>query len=458
MAAEHGYLEVLQYLHEYGCPWYSNACEMAAKHGHLEVIRYLHEHGCPWTSRACTAAAKGGHLAVLRYLHKTGCRLENGPIYRLAVQHRQLEVLWYLKDHGLLPDDSWEIKEAVRKGDLEAIEFLHTSGYKLNLVGEVMSIAVECGRLEVVKYLHERGCPLLEDMCRKAAGSGNLNVLRYLRQHGCGWNIEWCAESAVQHGRLNVLKYICEYVCAQKPARLRSVLKACIRATVPTTETWWYRLFGDCRRPANTVGDRSAMSQVFVVPNDDLDMVKYLCTKIISGNSATNASSCWLSDMFEYIAARGNLKILQCLIDRLQQYDQKGAHAWDPDACALAAACNNRVDVLEYLRDRHGCSERDKNLFENAIAYGSLRVIKYLHEHGCPWDANACTVAVEKGRLDVLKYLHEHGCPWDVHACIAAVKKCRPEFFICNLERIRSAILEYLHNQENHLRDMSQCA
>ena len=40
-------------------------------------------------------------------------------------------------------------------------------------------------------------------------------------------------------------------------------------------------------------------------------------------------------------------------------------------------------------------------------------MVRYAHEHGCPWDSNTCSYAAGAGHLEVLRYAHEHGCPWD---------------------------------------------
>ena len=65
---QNGHLEVLQYLHENGCPWNQNACLYAAKYGHLKVLEYLHQNGCPWDEEACLKASKSnGHLTVAKW-------------------------------------------------------------------------------------------------------------------------------------------------------------------------------------------------------------------------------------------------------------------------------------------------------------------------------------------------------------------------------------------------------
>jgi len=51
-------LEVLKYLHENGCPWNEECCEIASLYEYLEVLKYLHENGCPWNEICCSKASK----------------------------------------------------------------------------------------------------------------------------------------------------------------------------------------------------------------------------------------------------------------------------------------------------------------------------------------------------------------------------------------------------------------
>ena len=48
----------------------------------------------------------------------------------------------------------------------------------------------EKGNLELLKVLHEKGCPWNEDTCRCAAENGHIECLKYARENGCPWD-EW---------------------------------------------------------------------------------------------------------------------------------------------------------------------------------------------------------------------------------------------------------------------------
>ena len=71
--ALNGNVELLQFLHEKGCPWDEWTCHYAALNGHLECLKYAHENGCPWNERTCSEAARNDHFECLKYAHENGC-------------------------------------------------------------------------------------------------------------------------------------------------------------------------------------------------------------------------------------------------------------------------------------------------------------------------------------------------------------------------------------------------
>ena len=97
--ARNGNVELLQHLHENGCPWDERICFVAAQEGNLECLKYAHENGCPWDELTCCNAAMNGHLECLKYAHEKGC-----PWDRLtcswATENGRLECLKYARENG----------------------------------------------------------------------------------------------------------------------------------------------------------------------------------------------------------------------------------------------------------------------------------------------------------------------------------------------------------------------
>ena len=84
------------------------------------------------------------------------------------------------------------------------------------------------------------------------------------------------------------------------------------------------------------------------------------------------------------------------------------------------ATLRGSVSLLKWLRER-GCPWDGSSWMCSAAASGGhLGVLKYLHENGCPWDEWTCSYAAEGGHLAMLKYAHENGCPWDKGTCAEA--------------------------------------
>ena len=97
-AARDGNREVLEWLHNTGCPWYAKTSAWAAAGGHLAVLQWAREHHCPWNSWTLAWAAMNGHLAVLQWAREHGCSWDRVTcVY--AADDGQLEVLQWLLEN-----------------------------------------------------------------------------------------------------------------------------------------------------------------------------------------------------------------------------------------------------------------------------------------------------------------------------------------------------------------------
>lgn len=75
----------------------TDTCYVAARNGYLHILQYAHDHGCPWDKSTCNAAAWKGHIPTLKYLHENGCPRDDG-IYAIMllfmVMHMSFIGLW----------------------------------------------------------------------------------------------------------------------------------------------------------------------------------------------------------------------------------------------------------------------------------------------------------------------------------------------------------------------------
>ena len=152
----------------------SEACSLAARGGHLEVLQWLHNTGCPWNERMaspCYFAAEGGHLEVLKWLHDTGCPRDTARCAAAAAKGGHLEVLKWLHGNG------W-------------FTAVHRLEGGINLPAVVVAEmvcpnAATGGHLEVLKWAREHGCPWNKQRVRtNAARGGHVEMLRWLDGQG----------------------------------------------------------------------------------------------------------------------------------------------------------------------------------------------------------------------------------------------------------------------------------
>ena len=106
MAAGGGHLTVLQWAQENGCPWNTGVCSSAARFGHMRVLQWAREHHFPWDSSTPALAAAGGHLTVLQWARKRGCPWEWDACFDSAM-YGHLEVLQWVRENDLT-GEAWD--------------------------------------------------------------------------------------------------------------------------------------------------------------------------------------------------------------------------------------------------------------------------------------------------------------------------------------------------------------
>jgi hypothetical protein len=77
-----------------------------------------------------------------------------------------------------------------------------------------------------------------------------------------------------------------------------------------------------------------------------------------------------------------------------------------------------RIEYVEYLLNYGGLDK--SRLTKSLYCTYHLKIIKYLHEHDCPWDEDTFAYYASYGKINILKYLHKNGCPWNEKTCYNA--------------------------------------
>src|SRR3989344_1600588 len=156
IAAENGYLEVLQLLYyDWGIVPSRYSANLAAKNGHLEVLRQLYAWDIVPSSYGAHLAAENGHMEVLTTLHNWGIN-PSGIAANAAAANGNAEILQKLHDWDINVVSSGfynlAIETAVKRGHIEVLRKLFDWGY-LNY--DVASIAAANGQPEVAEQLRQ---------------------------------------------------------------------------------------------------------------------------------------------------------------------------------------------------------------------------------------------------------------------------------------------------------------
>lgn len=169
-------------------------------------------------------AALSGSLEILKHVYEnslilnseniicTGTNIvqysHNNAVY-YAAENGHLDIVKYLHEIGC-PWNNHTYYCAVTGGNLEIIKYLHENDCPWS--ESTCSNAVYHGHMEILKYLHDNGCPWDKNSCSFAAMKGHLNILQYLHENGCPWN-EDIVEYAICNGHLDIIQYLHENGC-----------------------------------------------------------------------------------------------------------------------------------------------------------------------------------------------------------------------------------------------------
>ncbi|KAL4113524.1 hypothetical protein QTP88_017136 [Uroleucon formosanum] len=374
LVAEKGNLLFLKYLHEQGCPWSEETSMYAILGGNLKCLEYIHANGCPWSESTCYEAVNSKNFECLKFVVENGCPLTENAINLAAVDN--LLFLKYLHEHGC----PWSVETcAAATVDLDCLRYLHANGCPWDV--STCTMAIENDEFDSLKFAVENGCPLdVPEPANEAASEDNLLILKYLHEHGCPWSVETFAYAAASSINLDCVKYLHANGCP------------------------W-----DVSTCTNAVTNQNFSCLEFVVDNGcPLDTPQPTLEAASIGNLTIlkylHEHGCpWSVETFACAALKGDLNCLK--------YLHANGCPWDVSTCTNAVT-NQNFSCLEFLVD-NGCPLDTPQPALKAASIGNLTILKYLHERGCPWIAETCTLAASEGDIEYLKHARAKGCPWN---------------------------------------------
>lgn len=203
-AARNGHLECLKWLRANGCPWNGYIINGVAQVGHAEVLQYCLEGGFYVQVEALTNAAENGHLKCLKILWRTNPNLFSCPsVSGAAASHGHIRILEFLQRKGRLV---YNYGPAITGQQIEVMKWLHHLGHPLT--HRDYRTGVETGNLEIMRLLDEWRCPRDVVAFRIGVVTGDLALVKYLRETGCP--VEWneVPIEAARHQDSSLLKYL----------------------------------------------------------------------------------------------------------------------------------------------------------------------------------------------------------------------------------------------------------
>lgn len=221
----------------------------------------------------------------------------------------------------------------------------------------------------------------------------NMLSAEWVVQNNCP--VEYVSRWAANVGVLEVL----EWSCNKLPPNV-SILQAAVDGNRHSIVAWLTKRGCD----SNDV-------KVFrsIAKHGDISMIKLF-------DSDGTISDIADESVCETASKHRKYDVLRYLIERGCQWDYRTAcnvirHDTSQEAIP---APDDSLDILKWLHARtSGDARRVCNIVccSVAAAYGSMRIIKWLRLHDCPWDDGVLNMAAREGHLDIIKWAVGSGCP-----------------------------------------------
>ena len=241
-AASGGNIEVLKFLRLLNSPWSEDVCINAARRGYLGLLQWAKDSGCPWpVSGMFPAAARSNNVLLYQWLFDQACPFEAEESFHIAVQFGNFELLKFARSKEF---DYWSdalnriIQEhAASRGDLETIQWARLETIKwqrereqlpaeqqegfgvqsmLNPYEDVITNAAEKGHLHILEFLRLeiaasqdanflKECDVL--VIELAAANGHVAILDWALAN-CNWHIDAILREAIKNSQFKVLVWL----------------------------------------------------------------------------------------------------------------------------------------------------------------------------------------------------------------------------------------------------------
>jgi hypothetical protein len=162
--------EIIKWALKNGSPVTDKACQNAGFRGDLELVKVMIDKGCELSSKLFLRSASSGNIELLEYLHENKCKWNE---------------LIYGSQWGILSQNTSVLDWAFSKG----YQFITNTKCKIDMeIGEIevenqCEVAVKCGNIIALKWLHEKGCKLTINAYNDAVRLGQKDICEYIEKN-----------------------------------------------------------------------------------------------------------------------------------------------------------------------------------------------------------------------------------------------------------------------------------
>ena len=182
--------------------------------GSVQLIEWAKSHpSFNYSSKYTKNAVKRNEIDILKYLIKDGCDINCHASFE-AVKNDNFEILKYIVKNHTYNDATFNL--AASKNNIKMMKYLFKKNCSFD--HNTCNDAARSGSLEALKWLIENDCTVAYNIYDFAAIGGNIKLLNYLfsqfahdlsKPHFSSRTME----SAVENGRLSVLKWLIKKKC-----------------------------------------------------------------------------------------------------------------------------------------------------------------------------------------------------------------------------------------------------
>lgn len=380
-------------------------------YGYLNIIEWALSNGHSMDTKIWLSACDGGHIDVLEWLRKNNIPFvidendcvqpnDNVKMFTIATKKGNLEVLqWFNKWFtGLTDMYCHEINAlACEYGHIHILEWIDTLNKKYNMWPDASLISAAKGnQSKVIKWAMDKGMTSSKyyDLCMIAAYNGNLELLKWLREKNEPWDVLTCTH-AILSEHIDVAKWALDNGCPQTTMSFRH------NRSMIDIKPYQY----------------SVMCAAAYIGN--IDLLQYLMNRghgftkwtvqCAIRNKHLNAFE-WMVEQgcpaYDYscqVAAKtGDLDLLKSIYRIVGKLNKD---------VAKAAAMSGNLEMLEYLKSEK--CVMDDGTYLSAIKKNHIHVLDWAYQNNIELTVSCFDDGALRGNLNVIKWLHDHKCPWN---------------------------------------------